>query len=197
MDAIYAIPKPDSKMIESQRLMSEEYELLVKLFAENDVPLGIPNKHIEHAAILTKYIFEKAKNNVYIFSGGLPEIFIDKIKPSLIAALKRDVKIKIVVTYPSDDFKSCDDLMDDPNFELYEIKEELKDIFEKNINHFSVSDSLMFRFEDIHEKKDFKENFEVTATANFNHPEYANGLEKKFKDFLEVSTKINSGIKTV
>jgi hypothetical protein len=70
-------------------LMTEEYELLVKLFADNNLSFELPNKHINHAITLTEYIFDKAKEYVYILSGSLPEIFLSEIRENIINALNK------------------------------------------------------------------------------------------------------------
>jgi len=183
-------------MTDDLKLMTEEYEYMVNLFSGMDISLEIPNRHIGHAAILTKYIFDKATKYVYIFSGGLPEIFIKEVKDNIQNALnkgEKGVEVKIIVSDPA--YCENSDIIQElillnKNFHIHKIKESIRVEIEGSINHFCVSDSKMFRLEEIHPEQDFAQNRAIKAKANYNDPEIAKTLTNKFNELWLLSEPI-------
>ncbi len=177
----------------SSNLMTEEYESIVASCADNDSSMGISNRHISHAAILTKHIIRKSQSSVDILTGSLPELFFNQIKNHLADALKRGIVIRIVFV---NDGKVCPNLLSmvqqNKKIQVYELTSAAKAAVKNQINHFCVSDNKRFRIEEIHPDKNFDTDPAISATANFNHPQEAKRLRELFDALIKFSNPVSA-----
>jgi hypothetical protein len=175
-------------------LATEEYESIVAHCADADSSLELSNRHIAHAAILTKHIVRRTENTLDIITGSMPELFFSKIKKQLETTLQKGVQVKIIFV---NKIAPCEDLSllakHYPNqLKLFQIPDAIRPTVKEHIAHFCVSDKKRFRIEEIHGDKDFVKDPSIKAIANFNNPEIAKQLQHTFEELVAMSTVSNA-----
>ena len=172
-------------------LATEEYESIVASAAAANSSADIPNRHIAHAAILTKYIIRHSEQDIKIVTGSLPELFFNRIKSELEAALKRGVSAQIIFINKANVCQELNNLLGKyRQLQALEIPERFKNNVKRHVAHFCVSDKKRFRLEEIHEDKDFSKDPSIRATANFNHPQIARELHTLFESLSSLSQSV-------
>jgi len=167
-----------------------EYYLSVKLLSEKSWNLEFNNRDMLHGAIVMSQIFITAKSNINIFAGDFNGDICGKTmyQHSLKKAVQdNDVKVKIVFEEmpreESPGLKLIKSLLA-TNPENIQIKI-LNDDFKKPgnneaLNHFTIADDLIFRYEI--DKKNYK------AFCNFDDKKLAEKLKANF-EILEYNSQ--------
>ena len=160
-------------------LATEEYAEIVRDIAERDLPMEIPNRHIDHAAVLENEILRLTARRVLIVTGTFPELIYEKIKNQFVAALRREVLVEIILADATAPVAELHELIRKfPNLQVHRWCPAQR----RDINHFMVSDGKRMRLEDIHPQQDFKTNPSIKAKASFNDEESAASLDEAFKN---------------
>jgi len=173
------------------QLATEEYEALVKACAEMELAIDIPNRLIDHAAILENYILRFSTNNVDVLTGSFPDFFYGKICKEFDKALSRDVTIRIIATEDAPSRPIQELRTRYSNLKIFTLPKEMRDIVRKMIPHFMVSDRKRYRLEEKHEMKNFQTDPEIKATACFNNPRAAEALHATFNRVVELADPLN------
>ena len=175
-------------------LATEEYQRIVNTIADNDLPLEIPNRHIGHAAILLNKIFSKAQRDVSVLTGSMPELFFDQIKSTFIAAIKRNVRVRLITIDDCDAGAALLEATHDypGRIEVRQVNSPCRREVWTRVGHFAVSDGKRFRVEGVHGPKDFSRDKEVRAIACFNNPASAQTLERAFDSLWSDSSPIEA-----
>jgi len=172
-------------------LATEEYDVFVRTCADMDLAIDIPNRHIDHAAVLENNILRLTKNGVDILTGTFPELFFDKIHDEFESALHRDVTVRLIIV----DCEPCAAIIalraQYTNLKLFTLRKDAREEISRKVRHFMVSDKKRFRLEERHEKKDFSIDPSVKATATFNNPTGASALQDAFNTLLEFSELVS------
>lgn len=173
------------------QLATEEYDLFVRTCADREAAIDIPNRHIDHAAVLENNIFRLAKDNVDVITGTFPELFFGKISDEFQKALARSVTVRLIIV----DGEPCAALQAlrsaHTNLKVFTLRKDLKGDLGQRLRHFMVSDKRRFRLEELHPRKDFNADPSVKATATFNNPEGAAALQETFNILLELSEAVS------
>ena len=173
-------------------LATEEYEAIVASAASADSNGNIPNRHIAHAAILTKHIIRKSESDVKIITGSLPELFFNQIRSELECGLKRGIAAKIVFVNKANVCRELSGLLQKyRNLQAFEIPDRIRSTVKIHVAHFCVSDKKRYRLEEIHEDKDFTKDPSIRAVANFNQPEISQDLNAMFETLASISQPVN------
>lgn len=157
-----------------------EYVNLVNEAIREDLNLEISNSTLNHAVFLSKKLISLSENNIKILTGELDSPYYEEIKDDLenaaISLSKGNGKISILIW----------NKIGDGNTNFAQLRERYKDAIEikcanrtDSINHFLVSDSKRYRFEEVHSNKDL-ENENIKGKANFNNKEVAEALSRSF-----------------
>jgi len=173
-------------------LATEEYESIVASCADNDSSQELSNRHIAHAAILTRHIIRRSQHCVDILTGSLPELFFNQIRSQVESAIQKNVLVRIVFANGG---AVCDSLFGlarqyPKQLLIYEISDEYREKVKKSICHFCVSDNKRWRIEEVHPDKDFSKDPAISALANFNRPQEAKVLHSSFDDLVDLSNPV-------
>ncbi len=169
-------------------LATQEYASIVEMCASNDLSIELSNRHIEHAAILTNAILGKTREHASILTGDCPELFFDKIKAALIAALDRGAEIRVILVNGVQKASALIELAKErASLKVFRVQETAVESVKAVVPHFCVSDSMRYRLEQIHEDKDFAADRSVSAVANFNQPNIARTLQTTFEKVLSLT----------
>jgi len=163
----------------------QDYEKSIKFLATNSENFEFTNKGAQHASIVLVNMLNQTEEEFLMFSGTFNSEVTDqdaflfalerylesskKFKLLLEEKIKKESKaFKLFKKYAKKDgiieFKQASQ----------DFLNEVKDIFEDNILHFSVSDGKRYRLETD------KENFK--AIGNFNDPTLAQSFKSLFED---------------
>jgi len=168
-----SIPEPITKL-------DKQYIDIVEEAAEKEENLDIPNRTLDHAVFLTQKLILKAKNNIKILTGELGSPYYDRIKDDLQFAVDKfkpsGGKIKVIVWEQDAPINEIFSSFIRNNNDVIEVRKAAQNT---TINHFLVSDSKRYRFEEIHSKQDLIDQ-KVKGTANFGNPEKASILNEVF-----------------
>lgn len=164
--------------------LNESYIEMVDDCAQEDSSLKFKNSSLSHACYITYKMLERAKENVYILSGTLCELYFDTVKDFLRLFAVNLSSIKIITLQEKDSKKIK---------KLREFFEEInsmsgKKIIEyiplenksdpKDFKHFYVVDGKAWRKEKAH---DTNHNLqEIHADVCFNDSKEGKELEKAF-----------------
>ena len=171
-------------------LMTEEYRDIVRECANRDLPIELPNRHIDHASILFNAALQYSSRYMDILTGGLPELFVDKIKAELNAALERGVQVRIIIIKPS---AANGGLSNHANLEIYEVPSDIRERVAQGVPHFYVSDDRRYRMEEMHSlDRDFSANPEIRARASFNQPIVGKSLRETFNGLVDVCDSVKT-----
>ncbi len=174
--------KPEKKAIAQKNeldLLTMDYRDIVDMCANNKVCAPLPNRSITHAKILTSAILRNANENVQIFSGSLNEVFLKTVEQDIWAALdgNSDIHVEIVLEHTNKLSSTAKKLNKSGRVSFSRMNKK-----HATFPHFCVSGN-MYRTEDPHPAdQDFSTNPEVHAQANFNAPDTAIFLKKKFDE---------------
>lgn len=172
-----------------------EYLESVSHLAEGGLNLEFNNKGRFHAAIVMSTIFKYAKNNIKIFAHDFSGQICDShlYRDAILNAIERKVQVKIIFESKPNENSLCLKM-------LRELKDAGKDIEIKiltpdflnkhfrpksqseRLSNFTVSDSVMFRYET--DKETFK------AFCNFDDKELSSVLNHNFNVLLTESRPV-------
>jgi len=188
-----AMPTLRNKDIKDFKLATTEYQVIVNACAQYDIPIEIPNRHIDHAAVLENNIFRRSVRNVDVLTGNIPELFFEKISAKLDLALSRGVKVRMIVVNGGPCCDGVETIKSKyPNFQVLAIKPQMRPTVQKEMEHFVVSDGKRYRLEEHHDpNKDFSVDPEINAVACFNDPEAAKSLHEAFDALISSCEPIN------
>ena len=173
-------------------LATEEYEAFVRECADLSLSIDVPNRHIQHAAVLTKNILRLSKEKVQILTGTFPELFFKLIQDDFQRALLRGVSVQVLVVDGELECEALKKLQSEQrNLVVYKLQDEMQEEVRASVGHFAVSDCKRYRIEDIHERKDFTKDPSVKARASFNNPTGAKNLHEAFQTLLQFATPVN------
>jgi len=159
-----------------QNIDPDYKNLVLEAYRHND-NFDIENSDIDHAKFLSFLLINKANKNIRLVTGQLKEAFYgdEKIKKAFEDAIKRKVKIDIVIDTSEPDCKKFIEIMKSkPKVTLAKLKNNIR-----VKNHFLISDESAFRIESPHNKKEFKDN-QVKGMVNFNNPDLAKKIAELF-----------------
>jgi hypothetical protein len=164
----------------------QTYREAIKKLAEKQDNLVFLNSGAPHASIVMSTIFKKAQNYVHIFAGNLngdvsnDKEYLDEL--GIFLSRKNACLEVITEVEPKPESKAFNIIKEfkskgNASIHIYELKnsypQEFKDKTSKDIYHFMVADSKMFRLE--MDKVNYK------AYCSFNNSEMADSLDNFFE----------------
>jgi len=154
-------------------LLDPNYKRIIDECAREKKNLEISNGNSTHAAYLIKALFEKAKKEIYIYTGSLSDDVFghQELIDVAVAFLKREgssLKIAYQENCDKDTIKSRKFVQRILNNDLIKNRLEVWDVssaFKDITNHFTLMDETAYRFETDHAKKRAIANFGDFASA--------------------------------
>ncbi len=169
----------------------ESYFEIVNRCAENEENFTIPNSDISHAAYLIQTLFDRAQEEVCVFTGELFDgVFgTQGVKNKAIKFLRENKNHELKIAYQYN--VSKDDLMQRDFLKSILAEKEIqgririwdaRKVFQSDGFHFTVIDRKAFRFETEHDTRH--------AIANFGDKESAKRLAETFDMIASKSNKV-------
>ncbi len=173
---------------EDRYLFNEEYDFMVRQCADNDLPIDLSNRHIDHAIVLTRNILKKTQREVYFLTGRLHSEFCEAIIDDLKTALDNHCKVEIAFVEDEaipDKIRALQK-QSPRHLILRKLRGQFRDRG-RSLGHFCVSDNCRYRMEENHPyDQDFTQNKEVKAVANFNAPQIAKDLVRFYRKVCDM-----------
>ena len=161
--------------------LSETFDMLIESFKEENPEEGMPNDNYFHALFYTDYMFRSTKHRLRMLSGANGDGFLDILKKSFEAALRKITKNKgfariiLIDGKITPFFKSMMEKY--PFFKI--TLATLGD--DKDLPHTLVCDDYMVREENLHEKvKADSDIRKISATVYFDNTDRAQVAAKSF-----------------
>lgn len=167
----------------SERLeeIDKEYVNIVNEAIQNDLNLDISNSTLNHAVFLAKKLISLSRSDIKIITGELNSPYYEEIRTELEEAASNLSKVKGKINI------LIWNKLESGNENFIQLQEKYRDTVEikyanreDNINHFLVSDSKRYRFEELHSAKDLRDQ-NIKGKANFNNRETAESLNQSFE----------------
>lgn len=194
MTDLATIFKDISSLSEADRKALQEYIKSVELLSADGLNLEFNNKDQFHAAIVMSAIFEKAEKNIKVFTGSFSGDISDNPKylNSLKSAIgEKNINIEVIFEQEPNNDSECLRMLrtlksEGRKVSMHKLKDSYRNKLGSNatfLNHFTIGDDRMFRYET--EKTHFK------AFCNFDDKSIVTVLSNNFSIFRLNSTEFN------
>lgn len=170
--------------------LNASYINMVNDYATKSSEIPFENSSIDHARYITAKMLTIAKENVYILSGTLNEVYFKKIR-EILKLVAKDIKsVKVITLEETND----ENVLELANF-FKELNKDVGDnVFQylplqnngdpKKFSHFYIIDGKAWRKESPHDR-DIADANDIHAEVCFNNPKKANKLQTKFQNFWD------------
>jgi len=191
--------KKVNSIFDNPQGVDEEYCQIVEEAAIKGENLEIPNSTLDHAVFLSQALISVASDNIKILTGELNSPYYERVENQLEAVAERfnkeggNKEIRIVIWEKESDGHGKIRNLRNKYSDVIKVKSAEQS--EENVAaHFLVSDSVRYRLEEPHTKRELEKK-EVRGRANFHDVNTASILNDRFDEIWDVLEEVKEEVK--